>query len=255
MFGLARGYISVFKKIRNDQFRLFCFALALPMRISVEPKGNENSSFKLAGMIIFKIFMVIIALILDYLCEASGELIYVDLMVFLGYPWILYWIAGALFDLASLLSVLILNIKVDSNFDNPYLAITFGEFWGRRWNLVVSNLLKETIYIPVLKLSGANRFLAVISSFFASACMHELMFYYLTGSFPFVWFKFFFVNGIFCIIESIVRPILLRNFKWGAFFWRVNTTLVLLYVSKMLFFSPLHVSGTSSEIRKFLIGF
>lgn len=48
------------------------------------------------------------------------------------------------------------GIPMEPHFDNPFAADSLEEFWGRRWNLLVSNCLRETVYDPVLYLLGSS---------------------------------------------------------------------------------------------------
>ncbi|MHC4872737.1 MAG: MBOAT family O-acyltransferase [Planctomycetota bacterium] len=49
-------------------------------------------------------------------------------------------------------SGLLLNIKVPINFDTPYSAINFSDFWNR-WNITLSSFFRTYLYIPL----GGNR--------------------------------------------------------------------------------------------------
>ncbi|CAI5484464.1 unnamed protein product [Closterium sp. Yama58-4] len=42
------------------------------------------------------------------------------------------------------------RFAVEPHFRRPYLATSLGSFWARRWNLVVSGSLRETVYEPLL---------------------------------------------------------------------------------------------------------
>lgn len=58
-------------------------------------------------------------------------------------------------------------------FEKACLASTsLGEFWGRRYNLVVSTLLRERIYQPLRSLAGWSKGSANMASFAASALLH-----------------------------------------------------------------------------------
>ncbi|XP_060171363.1 acyl-CoA--sterol O-acyltransferase 1-like [Lycium barbarum] len=78
--------------------------------------------------------------------------------------------------------------EVEEIFKQPYLATSFQDFWGRRWNRYSSKMLRLTIYDPTnealknLSFVGKNtaRVLAIVNTFVVSAIMHELMFYYIT---------------------------------------------------------------------------
>ena len=45
-----------------------------------------------------------------------------------------------------------LGFRLPVNFDAPYIAITFSEFW-RRWHISLSRWLRDYLYVPL----GGNR--------------------------------------------------------------------------------------------------
>ncbi|CAI0374433.1 unnamed protein product [Linum tenue] len=94
--------------------------------------------------------------------------------------------------------------------DHPENSSSLQEFWGRRWNRLASDLLRQAIYDPVrngLTMIGisplAARVVAVIATLMVSGLMHELMFYYITcGARP-TWdlALFFVLQGVCMAIE------------------------------------------------------
>ncbi|KAJ6429979.1 hypothetical protein OIU84_021400 [Salix udensis] len=65
--------------------------------------------------------------------------------------------------------------------NEPYLSTSLQDFWGRRWNLMVTNLLRHTVYKPVRSSLGSllgqwAPLPAVAASFLVSGLMHELLF-------------------------------------------------------------------------------
>ncbi|CAA2960022.1 acyl- --sterol O-acyltransferase 1-like [Olea europaea subsp. europaea] len=77
----------------------------------------------------------------------------------------------------------LIRVEFEPQFDEPYLATSLQDFWGRRWNLMVSNILRPTVYDPVLSISRqviARKWAAlppVLATFLVSGLMHELVFY------------------------------------------------------------------------------
>ncbi|KAM7504239.1 hypothetical protein LguiB_003143 [Lonicera macranthoides] len=74
--------------------------------------------------------------------------------------------------------------------NKPYLATSLQDFWGRRWNLHVTNLLRDTVYNPmrwgtagVLGDEGAKA-MAVLVTFLVSGLLHEVMLYNLANQSP-----------------------------------------------------------------------
>ena len=64
-----------------------------------------------------------------------------------------------------------LGFAVEKPFDDPFASRTLGEFWGRRWNRIVSGLLREAIHRPVARAVGPRA--AVLAAFLYSGFYHE----------------------------------------------------------------------------------
>ncbi|GMN36466.1 hypothetical protein TIFTF001_006048 [Ficus carica] len=96
-----------------------------------------------------------------------------------------------------------LGVELEPQFDKSYLSTSLQDFWGRRWNLMASNILRPTVYDPVTSVSSRAIWRkwaplpAVIAAFFVSGLMHELIFFYLGRSNP-TWDLtcFFLLHGV-----------------------------------------------------------
>lgn len=107
----------------------------------------------------------------------------------------------------------ILGLEIEPQFNEPYLATSLQDFWGRRWNLMVTSIMRPTIYNPVLTFStrcGLGPMLVrappTFATFLVSGLMHEWIFYYLTRVSPtweVTWF--FVVHGICTAAEVAVK--------------------------------------------------
>ncbi|XP_020084221.1 long-chain-alcohol O-fatty-acyltransferase-like [Ananas comosus] len=75
-----------------------------------------------------------------------------------------------------------LGVELEPQANKPYLATSLGDFWGRRWNLMVSAALRPAVYHPVRARLG--RAAGVVAAFLVSGLMHEAMFYYITLAAP-----------------------------------------------------------------------
>ncbi|GFZ02107.1 acyl-CoA sterol acyl transferase 1 [Actinidia rufa] len=79
------------------------------------------------------------------------------------------------------------RLELEPQFDEPYLATSLQDFWGRRWNLMVTGILRPTVYDPVRSISSrpiGKKWApvpAILATFFVSGVMHELIFYYAGG--------------------------------------------------------------------------
>ncbi|KAI8567277.1 hypothetical protein RHMOL_Rhmol02G0108400 [Rhododendron molle] len=96
------------------------------------------------------------------------------------------------------------GLELEPQFNQPYLSTSVQNFWGRRWNLIVSRTLHSTVYELALCISAQviGRKLAsppiVMCTFAVSTLMHEILFYYmglLRPTWEVTWF-FLHVRGV-----------------------------------------------------------
>ncbi|KAE8733995.1 putative Acyltransferase [Hibiscus syriacus] len=114
--------------------------------------------------------------------------------------------------LAALPARAIFGFELEPQFNEPYLATSLQDFWGRRWNLMVTSILRPTVYYPIRRVSARVLgpmwvFLpAVVAVFVVSGLMHELIYYYLTRVAPtweVTWF--FILHGVAVAVEVAVK--------------------------------------------------
>ncbi|KAF9679366.1 hypothetical protein SADUNF_Sadunf06G0007500 [Salix dunnii] len=123
-------------------------------------------------------------------------------------------------------------------FNKPYLATSLQDFWGRRWNRLSSNILRQTIYDPTQNVlvgfvgAGKARVLAMVTTLVISGVMHELMFYYIScGTRPTWEVTWFFVlQGISMAFEGALKY-LARVKGWTPVHPTVSNVLTLAFVS------------------------
>ncbi|KAJ6747843.1 LONG-CHAIN-ALCOHOL O-FATTY-ACYLTRANSFERASE 3-RELATED [Salix koriyanagi] len=78
--------------------------------------------------------------------------------------------------------IMVARYELVTLFNKPYLATSLQDFWGRRWNRLSSNILRQTIYDPTQNVlvgfvgAGKARVLAMVTTLVISGVMHELMF-------------------------------------------------------------------------------
>ncbi|MEI9985453.1 MAG: MBOAT family O-acyltransferase [Aliidongia sp.] len=109
---LVRGYFL--KSVLADNLAQFTAPMTTPAA------WNVDSAYHLSAMML-----------------AYSAQIYAD---FAGYSLIALGLAR------------LLGYRLPQNFDNPYLAASFAEFW-RRWHMSLSSWLRDYLYIPL----GGNR--------------------------------------------------------------------------------------------------
>lgn len=117
----------------------------------------------------------------------------------------------------------VFGFEIEPQFNEPYLSTSLQDFWGRRWNLMVTRILRPTVYDPVRRVStslvGATCAspVAMFATFLVSGLMHELIYYYLARAPP-TWevTLFFVLHGVCTAVEVAAKKVLIRR---G---WRVH---------------------------------
>ncbi|EPS66090.1 wax synthase isoform 2, partial [Genlisea aurea] len=106
-----------------------------------------------------------------------------------------------------------LGFEIEPQFDEPYLSTSLQDFWGRRWNLMVTGILRPSVYFPVRRLTSPyvgkkwGQRAAVLATFAVSGLMHELIYYYLTARARPTWEVtwFFLLHGVCLAVEGAVK--------------------------------------------------
>ncbi|XVF77327.1 hypothetical protein PTKIN_Ptkin14bG0034200 [Pterospermum kingtungense] len=171
-------------------------------------------------------------------------------IVLLMYCCMVYLLIDIIFGISNGLVSATTGLELESPSDEPYLSTSLQDFWGRRWNLMVTNLLRHTIYKPVRSFSDMllgpkwAPLLAVPAAFVVSGLMHELLFYYVTRVSPTWEVTWYFVlHGVCVVVEFGVK----RAFSGQLqLHWAVSTPLTVGFVvatAMWLFFPPVLRTG------------
>jgi hypothetical protein len=113
----------------------------------------------------------------------------------------------------------------------PIAARSVGEFWGQRWNRMMSAWLRAFIFWPLARRGGAG--LGVLGSFFVSGVLHGWPILVALGaSAAFSVVLFFVLQGVFVLAESR-----LRIHTWPVAMARTWTVVIML-ASSPLFLDP-----------------
>ncbi|EFJ15324.1 hypothetical protein SELMODRAFT_156138 [Selaginella moellendorffii] len=183
-----------------------------------------------------------------------------ELLLYLIYSLHIYLACSLIFEAIAAIAAATIGVKLEPQFDKPFLAASISEFWGKRWNRLVSSMLRASVYEPVLfvltRLGRAGpgrtrsllwvRATATMAVFLVSGLMHEVIFLYTTKSTP-TWqvTGFFLVNGLAMVVEVALR----RNFgplvsKLPKVMCVVITLGFIFTTASLLFFPPLQRPGT-----------
>ncbi|CAL5016439.1 unnamed protein product [Urochloa decumbens] len=144
-----------------------------------------------------------------------------------------------------------LGMELEPQFDKPYLASSLRDFWGRRWNLMASAILRPSVYDPVR--ARAGKAAGVFATFAVSGLMHEAITWYLTLLPPTgETTAFFLLHGACCVAEGwCARRWAERGSGWPP--RPVATALVAALVASTtfwLFFPPLYRGGAEEMLLK-----
>ena len=174
------------------------------------------------------------------------------------YCSLVYLLVDVVLGLCNIVVNAAFGIELELPSDEPYLSTSLHDFWGRRWNIVVTQLLRHTVYIPVR--SALSKTMlgpqwasvpGVLASFLVSGLMHELLFYYVTRAPP-TWkiTCFFVLHGGCVVVEFCVM-------KWlghkGRLHWAVSAPITVAFVvatAAWLFFPPLLRDGADERSLK-----
>ncbi|KAI3851155.1 hypothetical protein MKX03_021513 [Papaver bracteatum] len=116
----------------------------------------------------------------------------------------------------AVLARLLLDVDVDAPFgDYVFLSTSFSDFWGKRWNVMTSRILKSIVYEPVRHVIKGSWgvYIAILVTFFVSGLMHELLIFYVFRKQP-CWdvLVFFVLHGIGAAVENKLKRFPTR--KW-----------------------------------------
>ncbi|XP_023644729.1 probable long-chain-alcohol O-fatty-acyltransferase 4 isoform X2 [Capsella rubella] len=156
----------------------------------------------------------------------------------------------------KLLLSIFLGCDLEPQFNEPYLATSLQDFWGRRWNLMVPAILRPAVYVPVRRMacrkmnSDQALFLGVFVSFLVSGVIHELIFFYFTRESPTGEVTWFFVlHGVCTAAEGAAkRTSLVRRWKTCPMVSRVLTVGFVVVTGGWLFFPQLTRSGMMERL-------
>lgn len=160
------------------------------------------------------------------------------------YAYYMYVILEVVTVTVAMLTQWLLKLDLEQPFNEPYLSTSLRDFWGQRWNLVSTNILRSTIFNPMFhyisKTLGQTwaLFFSIMGTFLVSALMHELLYYQIFYVLPTWSFTYFFVvQGLCLVIEGGLRtkfatvrqgfpPPFVFIFVMSSFAWLVMVDLV-----------------------------
>uniref|UniRef100_M1BD82 Acyltransferase n=1 Tax=Solanum tuberosum TaxID=4113 RepID=M1BD82_SOLTU len=148
----------------------------------------------------------------------------------------------------------LLGLEIEPQFNEPYLATSLQDFWGRRWNLMVPGILRPAVYFPVRAIltSSLGKELAslpaIFTTFLVSGLMHELIYYYLSRVRPTWEVTWFFVlHGICVCIEVTVKKFFHGGWQMNRVVSGVLTLAFVAWTGDWLFFPQIIRNGLDQK--------
>lgn len=181
LFGFGKGPLSSNPPIPMS---LFIPLACLPIKIH-----NSNQEYPSSQKIPEKghksgLNYVIKILLLAFLIKVYDYKDYLHpKFILLLYCFHIYLSLELLLAMFGTLARALIHAELEPQFDEPYLSTSLQDFWGKRWNLMVSNILRPTVFDPVRSISTlliGRKWAAlpgVFATFFVSGLMHEVIFY------------------------------------------------------------------------------
>ncbi|XP_044474167.1 probable long-chain-alcohol O-fatty-acyltransferase 5 [Mangifera indica] len=266
LFAFHQGPLSETNKLQH-----FILVASLPIKITpnLPPKSKNNTNLsphiphpthethqasnflKLAIKIAL---LVMLLLVYDY---RQYLLPYLVLVLYCCHVYLELEILLAL----GAIPAHIFGLVIEPQFNEPYLATSLQDFWGRRWNLVVSSILRPTVYIPVRRISSCvigkrwGRSLAVVATFVVSGLMHELIYYHVirvppTGEAT----QFFVLHGGCVAVEILVKEALADRWQLPPLVSRLCTVAFLAVTGIWLFLpQPLRSNMEEKGLGELLV--
>ncbi|CAH8314254.1 unnamed protein product [Eruca vesicaria subsp. sativa] len=184
-------------------FRFMCFTLFPIERLRKNPKFQSTSPTW-----VFSTKVAICAMMLMLHMRGYKHNL-PTIMLWVLYPLYFYLSLEISLNTIKFLLTIILGCDLEPVFDEPYLATSLQDFWGRRWNPMVSSLLRSAIYAPLVGKSKSDlaMFIGGFTTFVISGLIHELLFFHTSGyEMPSGEITLFYVLHGFCTaIEMVVK--------------------------------------------------
>ncbi|KAF8409653.1 hypothetical protein HHK36_005731 [Tetracentron sinense] len=222
LFSFDQGPLS---SIPPNSILRFISVACLPIKIKTYPsdpqsppnikiKDNPISKKSPLNLAIKVLLFALLIRIYDYKQHLHPKIISVL------YCCHIYLLLEIILAMGAALARALLGIELEPQFEEPYLSTSLQDFWGKRWNLMVTSILRPTVYNPIRSMSarllGSEWALmaAMVGTFMVSGLMHELMFFYLTRATPsweVMWF--FVLHGICTALEVLMKKSLTGRWR------------------------------------------
>lgn len=243
LFAFGKGPLS-----SNPEISLgsFIAVACLPIKIQQNPPPIPSAKPKINGQKSI-VSYAMKGLVLGFLMRAHDYTEHMHPKLILAmYSFHIYLCLEIMLAMVASLSRALLGLELEPQFNEPYLSTSLQDFWGRRWNIMVTSILRPTVYGPSLQLSARVMgrkwapLPAIMTTFVVSAIMHELVFYYLGRVKPTWEITWFFLLHGFCLaLEVFLKKALTGKFRLPRFITGPLTVGFVMVTAFWLFFPQL----------------
>ncbi|KAE8689675.1 Acyl-CoA--sterol O-acyltransferase 1 [Hibiscus syriacus] len=193
----------------------FLAVACLPIKIQQnQPLNARNGHQTVTNYAIKILLFALLVHVYDY-----SDHIHPVIMLVL-YSFHVYVLLEMVLALVAAMAKALLGLELEKQFDEPYLSTSLQDFWGRRWNVMATSILRPTVYEPVRDTAACfvgrkwAPIPAVFGTFFVSGVMHELIFYYLGRVSPTWEIMSFFLLHATCLTAEIAVKKAVVGVKW-----------------------------------------
>jgi len=142
LFSFDQGPLSPLPRTLSRFICITCFP--------IKPQQNPNLQNYKIPIWLFAIKVVIFVVLLQ-MYEYKQYLSPALLLVF--YSLHIYLELEIVFMLVKALVFITLGCDLEPQSNEPYLATSLQDFWGRRWNLMVPAILRPAVYLPARRMA------------------------------------------------------------------------------------------------------
>ncbi|PWA54215.1 wax synthase domain-containing protein [Artemisia annua] len=158
-----------------------------------------------------------------------------------AYGWILMFMIDIVVALVNAVISPLTGLQLEPSSNHPYLATSLQNFWGR-WNLMITNSLRHTVYKPIINVFPNRKWaplVGILASFLVSGLMHEMLVCQMSRMAP-MWYMtlFFMVHGVSVVVEMIIKRALDGRWRLPELVGTVLTMGFLTVTGVTLFIPP-----------------
>ncbi|PIA32331.1 hypothetical protein AQUCO_04500141v1 [Aquilegia coerulea] len=182
--------------------------------LPIKMKNNKNPSQEITKKGLKSTWNYSIKFLLLVLVIKIGDYkqsLHPDILLAL-YSWHAYFGIEIVLAIVAAPALAWFGIETEPQFNEPHLSTSLQDFWGKRWNLMVTNILRPTIYIPIrytcTRMVGTKcaKLAGMMATFVVSGLMHELIYFYVGRVLPtweVTWY--FILQGVYTNVEIVMK--------------------------------------------------